>query len=149
MLTAGGSEKQNQSWQSNLIRSLRVKLLVVYKKCPFFQKNLPVFFLWCKFTATLSFQRAVCLWSLMLSSRCFAGDYAGFPGCGLLRLHSTYRHDLKIYASDEGRVQMTAAAFAKVCSFLRAPNKIMSLLSPGVISLLQTGRTQSVVHYGI
>lgn len=43
------------------------------------------------------------------------GDYAGFPGCGLLRLHSTYRHDLKIYASDEGRVQMTAAAFAKVC----------------------------------
>uniref|UniRef100_A0A8C2CCB3 Inositol hexakisphosphate and diphosphoinositol-pentakisphosphate kinase n=1 Tax=Cyprinus carpio TaxID=7962 RepID=A0A8C2CCB3_CYPCA len=41
-------------------------------------------------------------------------DYAGFPGCGLLRLHSTYRHDLKIYASDEGRVQMTAAAFAKV-----------------------------------
>lgn len=42
------------------------------------------------------------------------GDYAGFPGCGLLRLHSTYRHDLKIYASDEGRVQMTAAAFAKV-----------------------------------
>ena len=44
----------------------------------------------------------------------FPGDYAGFPGCGLLRLHSTYRHDLKIYASDEGRVQMTAAAFAKV-----------------------------------
>uniref|UniRef100_A0A2K5YFY4 Inositol hexakisphosphate and diphosphoinositol-pentakisphosphate kinase n=1 Tax=Mandrillus leucophaeus TaxID=9568 RepID=A0A2K5YFY4_MANLE len=41
------------------------------------------------------------------------GDYAGFPGCRLLRLHSTFRHDLKIYASDEGRVQMTAAAFAK------------------------------------
>lgn len=49
---------------------------------------------------------------------CFVGDYAGFPGCGLLRLHSTYRHDLKIYASDEGRVQMTAAAFAKVRSIL-------------------------------
>ena len=32
---------------------------------------------------------------------------------GVLRLHSTYRHDLKIYSSDEGRVQMTAAAFAK------------------------------------
>ena len=32
---------------------------------------------------------------------------------GLLRLHSTYRHDLKIYSSDEGRVQITAAAFAK------------------------------------
>ena len=36
-------------------------------------------------------------------------------GHGLLRLHSTFRHDLKIYASDEGRVQTTAAAFAKVC----------------------------------
>ncbi|KAG5384215.1 hypothetical protein IGI04_035685 [Brassica rapa subsp. trilocularis] len=32
---------------------------------------------------------------------------------GLLRLHSTYHHDLKIYSSDEGRVQMSAAAFAK------------------------------------
>lgn len=42
-----------------------------------------------------------------------AGEY-GAPGLGILRLHSTYRHDLKIYASDEGRVQMTAAAFAKV-----------------------------------
>ena len=42
------------------------------------------------------------------------GDYGNAPGLGLLRLHSTYRHDLKIYASDEGRVQMTAAAFAKV-----------------------------------
>lgn len=57
---------------------------------------------------------------------CVAGDYAGFPGCGLLRLHSTYRHDLKIYASDEGRVQMTAAAFAKVWS---VP---LSALSPPV-----------------
>lgn len=38
-----------------------------------------------------------------------------YPGefGGVLRLHSTYRHDLKIYASEEGRVQMTAAAFAK------------------------------------
>ena len=42
------------------------------------------------------------------------GEYSRLSGCGLLRLHSTYRHDLKIYASDEGRVQMTAAAFAKV-----------------------------------
>ncbi len=42
------------------------------------------------------------------------GDYGSAPGLGLLRLHSTFRHDLKIYASDEGRVQMTAAAFAKV-----------------------------------
>ncbi|CAL0321760.1 unnamed protein product [Lupinus luteus] len=34
-------------------------------------------------------------------------------GTGLLRLHSTCRHDLKIYSSEEGRVQMSAAAFAK------------------------------------
>ena len=39
-----------------------------------------------------------------------------YPGekDGVLRLHATYRHDLKIYASDEGRVQMSAAAFTKV-----------------------------------
>ena len=41
------------------------------------------------------------------------------PGGGLLRLHSTYRHDLKIYSSDEGRVEMTAAAFAKVIMIIR------------------------------
>jgi inositol-hexakisphosphate/diphosphoinositol-pentakisphosphate 1-kinase len=40
---------------------------------------------------------------------------------GLLRLHSTFRHDLKIYASDEGRVQMTAAAFAKVVPAAEVP----------------------------
>ena len=34
------------------------------------------------------------------------GDYAGTQGLGLLRLHSTYRHDLKIYASDEGMVNL-------------------------------------------
>ena len=44
----------------------------------------------------------------------FPDVYGNIPGFGFLRLHSTYRHDLKIYASDEGRVQMTAAAFAKV-----------------------------------
>lgn len=57
------------------------------------------------------------------------GDYAGFPGCGLLRLHSTFRHDLKIYASDEGRVQMTAAAFAKVHTTV--PPQPQPLLSGG------------------
>jgi len=31
----------------------------------------------------------------------------------LLHLHSTYRHDVKFYSSDEGRVQLTAAAVAK------------------------------------
>lgn len=34
---------------------------------------------------------------------------------GLLRLHSTYRHDLKLYSSDEGRVQMTAGACCRTC----------------------------------
>ncbi len=32
---------------------------------------------------------------------------------GILRLHSTYRHDLKVYSSDEGRCVQTAAAFCK------------------------------------
>ena len=36
----------------------------------------------------------------------YSGDYAGTQGLGLLRLHSTYRHDLKIYASDEGIVNL-------------------------------------------
>ena len=53
------------------------------------------------------------------------GDYAGFPGCGLLRLHSTFRHDLKIYASDEGRVQMTAAAFAKVLTLVLPQSQLL------------------------
>lgn len=39
--------------------------------------------------------------------------HSGPAGGGLLRLHSTFRHDLKIYSSDEGRVQMSAAAFTK------------------------------------
>jgi len=32
---------------------------------------------------------------------------------GLLRLHATQRHDFKVYSSDEGRVQMSAAAFTR------------------------------------
>lgn len=43
----------------------------------------------------------------------FYPDEGGAGGAGLIRLHSTYRHDLKIYSSDEGRVQMSAAAFTK------------------------------------
>jgi hypothetical protein len=39
--------------------------------------------------------------------------YPDTPGGGILRLHSTFRHDLKIKTSDEGRVMKTAAAFAK------------------------------------
>ena len=43
-----------------------------------------------------------------------AGEYGSLPDSGFLCLHSTYRHNLKVYASDEGRVQMTAASFVKV-----------------------------------
>ena len=39
--------------------------------------------------------------------------YPDAPGGGILRLHSTFRHDLKIKTSDEGRVMKTAAAFSK------------------------------------
>ncbi len=39
--------------------------------------------------------------------------YPDEAGGGILRLHSTFRHDLKIKTSDEGRVMKTAAAFAK------------------------------------
>jgi hypothetical protein len=44
-----------------------------------------------------------------------SGQGAGVdhPDGGFLRLHCTFLNDLKIYASDEGRVKMTAAAFAK------------------------------------
>ena len=51
-----------------------------------------------------------CINSLLFN--CIVCRY-GPAGGGLLRLHSTYRHDLKIYSSDEGRVQMSAAAFTK------------------------------------
>ncbi|XVF16572.1 hypothetical protein REPUB_Repub10bG0043400 [Reevesia pubescens] len=51
-------------------------------------------------------------------------------GTGLLRLHSTYRHDLKIYSSDEGRVRMSAAAFAKGLLDLEGP------LTPILVSLV-------------
>lgn len=40
-------------------------------------------------------------------------NYPDMGNGGVLRLHSTYRHDLKIKASDEGRVMKTAAAFTK------------------------------------
>ncbi|CAF2270089.1 unnamed protein product [Brassica rapa] len=48
-------------------------------------------------------------------------------GTGLLLLHSTYRHDLKIYSSDEGRVQMSATAFAK--GLLDLEGQLVSLVS--------------------
>jgi len=48
-------------------------------------------------------------------------------GLGLLRLHSTFRHDLKIYSSDEGRCLMTAAAFAK--DFLDLEGELTPILT--------------------
>ena len=51
----------------------------------------------------------------------FRNSFFPAEGGGFLRLHSTYRHDLKIYSSDEGRVQMTAAAFARPAGGRRRP----------------------------
>lgn len=59
---------------------------------------------------------------------CISDDKSG----GLLRLHSTYRHDLKIYSSDEGRVQTSAAAFTKGLLDLEGTS-----LTPILVSLLQ------------
>ena len=51
--------------------------------------------------------------SINLGQRLRQTLYPDAPGGGILRLHSTFRHDLKIKTSDEGRVMKTAAAFAK------------------------------------
>eukprot|EP00928_Gymnodinium_smaydae_P001828 TRINITY_DN10654_c1_g5_i1.p1 TRINITY_DN10654_c1_g5~~TRINITY_DN10654_c1_g5_i1.p1 ORF type:complete len:1248 (-),score=231.10 TRINITY_DN10654_c1_g5_i1:50-3595(-) len=46
---------------------------------------------------------------------------------GLLRLHSSFRHDFKIYSSQEGRCQITAAAFTK--GFLDLEGDIIPILA--------------------
>jgi len=51
--------------------------------------------------------------AVVLGKRFRLEMYPDAPGGGILRLHSTFRHDLKIKTSDEGRVMKTAAAFAK------------------------------------
>ena len=56
----------------------------------------------------------------------------GQEASGLLRLHSTFRHDLKIYSSEEGRVQMSAAAFAKALLDLEGTS-----LAPILVSLVE------------
>ncbi len=68
-----------------------------------------------------------------------AGEYAGIQGLGLLRLHSTYRHDLKIYASDEGRVQMTAASFAKGLLALEGE------LTPILVQMVKSAHTNGLL----
>lgn len=60
----------------------------------------------------------------------------GSTGGGLLRLHSTYRHDFKIYSSDEGRVQVAAAAFTKGLLDLEG-----SSLTPILVSLVAKDAT--------
>jgi inositol hexakisphosphate/diphosphoinositol-pentakisphosphate kinase len=66
---------------------------------------------------------------------CYPGE-----GLGLLRLHSTFRHDLKIYSSEEGRVQMTAAAFAK--GFLDLEGKH---LTPILVSLVTSSSESTLM----
>ncbi|CAG5124697.1 unnamed protein product, partial [Candidula unifasciata] len=61
------------------------------------------------------------------------------PGLGFLRLHSTFRHDLKIYASDEGRVQMTAAAFTKGMLALEGE------LTPIVVQMVKSANTNGLL----
>ncbi|KAK3786902.1 hypothetical protein RRG08_017499 [Elysia crispata] len=61
------------------------------------------------------------------------------PGLGFLRLHSTFRHDLKIYASDEGRVQMTAAAFTKGLLALEGE------LTPIVVQMVKSANTNGLL----
>ncbi|KAL6503395.1 hypothetical protein OROGR_025318 [Orobanche gracilis] len=58
----------------------------------------------------------------------------------LLRPHSTCRHDLKIYSSDEGLVQMSAAAFAKGLLDLEGQ------LTPILMQLLLITYVDLVVH---
>ena len=72
----------------------------------------------------------------LLHSRCtqcingiagWRSTVSGEGNTGLLRLHSTYRHDMKIYSADEGRVQMTAAAFVK--GFLDLEGELTPILA--------------------
>jgi inositol hexakisphosphate/diphosphoinositol-pentakisphosphate kinase len=75
----------------------------------------------------------------MASNRYMGSEFRKriYPGDGLLRLHSTFRHDLKIYSSDEGRVQVTAAAFIK--AFLNLEGE----LTPILVSLVRKGQFAS------
>lgn len=69
-----------------------------------------------------------------------SGQYGDDVDLGLVRIHSTCRHDLKIYASDEGRVQMTAAAFTK--GFLSLEGK----LPPILIHMVNSANTNGFLN---
>jgi len=60
-------------------------------------------------------------------------DTEGTAATGLLRLHATQRHDFKVYSSDEGRVQMSAAAFARGLLDLEG-----GALTPICVALVET-----------
>ncbi|KAH8083944.1 diphosphoinositol-pentakisphosphate kinase [Aureococcus anophagefferens] len=68
-------------------------------------------------------------------------NMALFSGCKLQvkpsawRLHATFRHDLKIRTSDEGRVMKTGAAFTKGLLELEGD------ISPILVSLIHRGRS--------
>lgn len=62
--------------------------------------------------------------------RCMYGGDAFF-----LRMHNTYRHDMKIYSSEEGRVRTTAAAFAKGCLDVEGEH-----LTPIMVSMVHCHR---------
>ncbi|KAJ8311550.1 hypothetical protein KUTeg_010905 [Tegillarca granosa] len=66
-------------------------------------------------------------------------EFEETPGLGFLRLHSTFRHDLKIYASDEGRVQMTAAAFTKGLLALEGE------LTPILVQMVKSANTNGLL----
>ena len=68
-----------------------------------------------------------------------SGEISDQKGHGLLRLHSTFRHDLKIYASDEGRVQTTAAAFAKGLLALEGE------LTPILVQMVKSANTNGLL----
>lgn len=61
--------------------------------------------------------------------------YPNLDAGELLRLHNSFQHDLKIFSSDEGRVQMTAASFTK--AFLDLEGE----LTPILVSLVSKDKT--------
>jgi len=77
--------------------------------------------------------------SVTLGQRLRHDLYPDAPGGGLLRLHSTFRHDLKIKTSDEGRVMKTAAAFSK--GLLELEGEI----TPILVSLVAKERDQHML----
>jgi inositol hexakisphosphate/diphosphoinositol-pentakisphosphate kinase len=70
--------------------------------------------------------------------------YPDPSGGGVLRLHSTFRHDLKIRSSDEGRVMKTAAAFAK--GLLELEGQLGPLLA-SLVSVEDKDSSQMLDHY--